>query len=129
MEERKGRVLCLDSDKYTCELVTVSLRPKGYEVIAVETIREALKLLEKGGFDLVIVNEKLPDGQGLDFCRRMSESGSPIPVVLHATPLCKADMDLAIQAGAHDYLIKPNGWRKLTETVDRLLRKSHAAGQ
>jgi DNA-binding response OmpR family regulator len=129
MEAKKVRILCLDSDRYTCELVTVNLRRKGYEVSAVETIAEASSLLEDGDFDLIIVNEKLPDGEGLDFCRRMKESGSLTPIVMHATALSKTDIDLAIEAGAQDYLIKPNGWRMLPETVDRLLARSRAAGQ
>jgi DNA-binding response OmpR family regulator len=129
MGDNKGRILCLENDTYTCELVTANLEPKGYEVIAAATIGEALGLFEKGGFDLLIVNEKLPDGRGVDFCRRVRESGSLTPVLMHAPALSKADIDAAIKAGADDYLIKPNGWRRLLETVDRLLNQTRSVGQ
>ena len=119
-----ARILCLEDDPDTCELVTKMLEPYGYEVITADTIKEALRLIEAAGFSLYIVDEILPDGNGLEFIRRLRQSGSLIPMLVHSAAAYKKDIDDAMQAGADDYLVKPNGWPKRNKTVARLLRQS-----
>jgi DNA-binding response OmpR family regulator len=121
------RILCLEDDEDTCELSTAMLEPEGYQVITASNIEEALRLIEADGFSLYIVDETLPDGHGFDFIRQVRQSGSGIPILVHSAAAFKQDIDDAIEAGADGYLVKPNGWPKLVETVERLLHRSLSA--
>lgn len=121
------RILCLDDDGDTCELVSSMLQSEGYEVITTGTIDEARRLIKANDFSLYIVDEKLPDGDGIDFIRQVKESGARVPILVHSAAAFKQDIDAAIQAGANDYLVKPNGWPKLCQTVTRLLRQGRSA--
>lgn len=112
-----GRVLCLEDDKDSCDVVSLLLDGADIEVVFAGTVNEATRLMESESFDLLLVDERLPDGSGMDFCQKVRESGSIIPIVFHSAAGRKADVDAAMQAGANDYLIKPNGWAKLVDTV------------
>ncbi len=124
----KLRILCLEDDEDTCELVVAMLTPYGYEVITASSVKEALRLIETNGFSLYIVDERLPDCDGLEFIRKVRQSDSITPILVHSAAAYKKDMDDVIAAGANDYLVKPNGWSTLNQTVTKLLRQSQSAG-
>lgn len=115
------RILCLEHDKDTCELVTRMLKPDGYEVITADSINEACRLIAAEDFSLYIASRRLPDGDGLDFIRRVREYNSGIPILVHSAAAYEGDINAAIKAGADDYLVKPNGWPVLNETVNRMV--------
>ncbi len=118
------RILCLEDNEATRELISQMLQAKGYTVITASTVNEVLRLIEADDFSLYIVDEKLPDRQGLDFIRRVRQKDSLVPILVHSAAAYKRDIDETIEAGANDYLVKPNGWPKLNETVERLLSQS-----
>jgi DNA-binding response OmpR family regulator len=119
----KGRILCLEDDQDTCELVTITLQAAGYEVVTTDTITRARRLIAEDGFALYIVDEKLPDGEGVDFIREIRQADAKTPILVHSAAAFLRDIDAAMEAGASDYLVKPNGWTKLREVVDSLLHQ------
>lgn len=121
MSEAKKRVLCLEDDPDTCELVEIILAADGFEVIAANTLDAAMQLIGADRFALYIVDQHLPGGAGLDFIHRVRHSGDSTPILVHSAAAYKRDIDAALEAGADEYLVKPNGWTKLTETVNALL--------
>lgn len=127
MSQSKTRILCVEDDGDTCELTRTILGAKGYEVVAINTTTGALRLIAADGFSLYIVNEKLPDGCGIDFIRRVRQSGSLTPILIHSAAAYSQDIEKGLQAGADEYLVKPDGWPKLVETVERLLHQSLSA--
>ena len=86
-----------------------------------------MRFIEENGFSLYIVNERLPDGHGLDFVRKVRQSGSPIPILVHSAAAYPKDIESAKQAGADEYLVKPNGWARQVETVRALLEQGRGA--
>src|SRR4051812_44753051 len=122
MPNLKARIICLEDDQDTCDVVTIILQAAGYEVVTAETIATARRLIAEDGFSLYIVDERLPDGEGVDFIREVRQSGSKTPILVHSANAYQRDIDAAMEAGANDYLVKPNGWTKLRQVVDSLLR-------
>ena len=120
----KARILCLEDDLDTCELTSALLGTRGHEVVTASTIADAMRLIEADGFSLYIVNEHLVDGLGLDFIRRVRQSGSLIPILIHSAAAYLNAIEAGLRAGADEYLVKPEGWSKLVETVERLLRQN-----
>jgi two-component system, OmpR family, KDP operon response regulator KdpE len=122
------RILCIEDDDDTCSLVSRILEGEGYEVISAGTLAEGSEVLQGDGISLIILNVWLPDGNGIDFIRKVRAKDSLTPILVHSAAAYKKDIEEAIQVGANDYLVKPNGWAKLAETVAALLRQSRSAG-
>ncbi len=101
-------ILVVDDDEDILELIERHLSNKGYEVVSAYDGEQALPLLDKVKFDLVITDLKMPKIDGMEVLRRVKEKDPNIEVVIltgHGT------MDSVIEAlrdgGAFDYLQKP----------------------
>jgi two-component system chemotaxis response regulator CheY len=84
---------------------------------------EAIALFKSGQFDLVLSDWNMPNKSGLDVIREIRALGSDVPLIMITTEAEKARMALAIHAGASDYMVKPFDRTKLTEMLQRHVRK------
>jgi DNA-binding response OmpR family regulator len=115
------RILCVDDDKDTCAMMTALLQLSGYEVTASNTISDALLLVERGSFDLFILDATFPDGKGVDLCERIRALDPHTPILFLSGRSDESVVDNAMSAGAQAYLTKPVDVDALEETVARLL--------
>lgn len=76
----KAKVLCVEDNHDECDLVQAIL--EGFDVVCVPTITDARRNLRNQDFDLLLVDEHLPDGSGLSLCREMQGSGMQVPVII-----------------------------------------------
>jgi two-component system NtrC family response regulator len=100
-----------------------------YDFHAVHTLREGLAFLGERAVDVVFLDVRLPDGNGLDAIPRIRASeGGPEVIIL--TGLGDPDgAELAIAAGVWDYLVKPFSVKQTRLSLDRALRyRMEAAG-
>ncbi len=74
---------------------------------------------------LVILDVRLPDGSGLDFCRQMRQMGLRLPILILTVESQEIDKVLGLEMGADDYLTKPYSLRELLARVRALLRRSY----
>jgi DNA-binding response OmpR family regulator len=96
IERAEPRVLVIDDEGGICELLTLYLTQKGLDVSTVRTATEAKPLLNRGGFDLVILDWKLDGAEGLSLLRLSKERHPEIPVVIYTG----ADLsDIPLQEG------------------------------
>lgn len=116
------RILCVEDDKDTYDLIALILRQEGYDVFTAETMKKAFALIKSERISFCILDGKLPDGDGTDLCRRIKEFNKTIPVIFYSAAARITDIKAAEEAGADDYLIKPLGWDKLVETVNKILK-------
>jgi DNA-binding response OmpR family regulator len=79
-EDKTTQVLCVEDNPDEGELIKVILT--GYEVTWVATIEAALTALDEASFDLVIIDEHLPDGSGLRLCDQLTRRGQSAPVIM-----------------------------------------------
>jgi DNA-binding response OmpR family regulator len=121
------RVLYVDDDADSRELIAVVLKVAGYEVVASAGCREAIGLAAEGGFSAIILDNWFPDGNGPDLCREIRNSDQRTPILFYSAAAYPADMDRALSAGAQAYLVKPNGLEDLLPTLGRLLQKAAAS--
>src|SRR6187402_1910901 len=102
-----GRLLVVDDERSMRELLSIVLRREGYDVTIAENGRGAVGALERGRFDLLISDIKMPDMNGVEVLR---EAKRIDPDILGIMITAFASADTAIEAmrlGAHDYLSKP----------------------
>jgi len=78
MGMKTKRMLCVEDQKETCELITSVLRD--FDVISVATKADAVESCKKGSFDLIILDYYLPDGTGEELCKyiRIFDKRTPI---------------------------------------------------
>ena len=103
----QARLLVVDDERSMRELLSIVLRREGYDVSLAENGRMAIDRLERGRFDLLISDIKMPDMSGVDVLRAAKRIDPDI-VGIMITAFAAADTAIeAMRLGAHDYLSKP----------------------
>ena len=118
------RVLYIEDHEDTRELVTLVLEQRSYEVVTGSTIERGVALAGSERFDLYLLDSWLPDGSGLDLCRKIRQFDKATPIVFYSAAAYEIDKDQAINSGAQAYLIKPSQPSELCSLVTSLI-ESH----
>jgi DNA-binding response OmpR family regulator len=118
-----GKILVVDDDKKTVDLIRLYLEREGYWVVAAYNGKQALDLARRKRFDLVVLDLMLPEMDGLDVCRALREE-SDIPIVMLTARTTEEDMLLGLGLGADDYIPKPFSPRTLVARVQAVLRRT-----
>jgi two-component system, OmpR family, KDP operon response regulator KdpE len=117
------RVLVCDDEPQILRALKVILREAGYEAIEAATMEEALDRAAVRPPEAAIVDLMLPDGSGIELCRRLREWSSMPILVLSAIGEEDAKVQ-ALEAGADDYVTKPFGPRELVARLGAVLRRA-----
>ena len=126
MPSRDLRILCVEDDPDTCELLTLTLHHHGFEAVCVPEVAAALSLMSKEKFRLYILDGQLPGVSGLSLCQEIRSADWVTPIVIFSGHVRESDQKAGMSAGADAYLLKPD-MSELVPTVKRLLGNSHAA--
>ena len=126
MEQSNGRILCVDDDRDTCEMLEILLGDSGYKVESAMTVADALKLAQNSSFDLYLLDWYLPDGSGIELCQSIREFDTSTPILFCTGAAYEADIKRAMKAGAQGYLVKPTGAEDLIRTVHACLPSADA---
>ncbi len=121
METRQHHVLYIEDHDDTRELVRLVLAERNYRVTTGSTVVDALKLAREQHFDLYMLDSWLPDGSGIDLCKRLREFDPGIPIMFLSGAAYEADKETAIKSGAQGYLIKPTDLDVLCSEVSKLI--------
>jgi DNA-binding response OmpR family regulator len=104
----KPRVLCVDDDEDSCEMLSMALKFRRIDTKAVGTAAQALSLIQTEQFDLYLLDAWLPDLDGFELCRRMRDFDPLTPILFFSGAAYEADKKRAIEAGANAYVTKPD---------------------
>jgi two-component system KDP operon response regulator KdpE len=124
----RPRVLVCDDEQQILRALRVILRDAGYEALPAATVEEALDAAAVGRPDAAIVDLVLPDGDGVELCRRLRE-WSEIPVIVLSAVGDEDAKVRALAAGADDYVTKPFGPRELIARLQANLRRVATEGE
>ena len=114
------RLLLVEDDRALGATLCERLTREGYEVSWVETQQRALKKLDEGLWDLVILDIGLPDGSGFDLARHIKDQ-TPLPLMF-LTALGTAEHRLkGFEIGAEEFIPKPFHLRELLLRVKHVL--------
>jgi DNA-binding response OmpR family regulator len=121
------RLLMIDDDARLAAMVRDYLAPSGYGVDVAGDVASGIAALRAHPADLLILDLMLPDGDGLDVCRRLRAEGVGIPILMLTAKGDPIDRVIGLEIGADDYLPKPFEPRELLARVKALLRRAGAA--
>jgi DNA-binding response OmpR family regulator len=116
------RILVVDDDVKTVELVKLYLNHDGYKVLTAYDGNEALRLAREGHPDLVVLDLMLPGLDGLEVCRILRDE-SYVPVIMLTAKTTEQDKLVGLHLGADDYVTKPFSPRELAARVRAVLRR------
>jgi DNA-binding NtrC family response regulator len=120
---KKETLLIVEDEKVQREILEDFLKKKGYQIIGAENLREAEKALQGREVNLILLDWRLPDGDGLSFLETLKQEYPLIPVIMITAFASIEHAVTAMKKGAYHYLAKPVNLEELILLVERALNE------
>lgn len=117
------KILLVEDDQPTGELLTVALRTNRYVVDLADDGEIALELVASWDYDLILLDVRLPKLDGIQVCRRIRAQGKRMPILMLTAQGANQDVITGLDAGADDYVVKPCDLDQLLARIRSLLRR------
>lgn len=128
MQTSGPHILYIEDHDDTRELITLVLQQKNFRVTSETTIARGIQLAGQKTYDLYLLDSWLPDGSGLDLCKKIREFDPLTPILFYSAAAYEVDRDMALRSGAQAYLVKPSLISELCDLVSRLIGESAKNG-
>lgn len=125
----KLKILIIEDDEGLNRGISFALEQEGYEVISARTLLDGSSLFERETPDGVILDLNLPDGDGIDFCRRirqLSDARAETAIVMLTARDMETDEIMGLTSGADDYITKPFSVAVLKVRLQNILSRKMA---
>ncbi len=118
-----SRILIIDDDENFCQTMESLISRMDMECLSAHTLEAGVRILSRSNIDLVLLDVRLPDGNGLEALSRIRETSPSSPEIIIVTGLGDPDgAELAIQGGAWDYIVKPSPVKQTRLSLTRALK-------
>lgn len=121
MHLSKPRVLYIEDHEDTRELVTLILQQRNIEVTTTGTVAGAVSLAGECQYDLYMLDTRLPDGSGVELCKKLRSIDAHTPILFYSAAAYEADKSSALECGAQGYITKPSSNGALGDLVAQLI--------
>lgn len=118
------KILIAEDDREVSRLFAHVLLKNGYSVSTVENGRQALEILEKETFDLIISDIMMPFVDGYELVQTLRSEGNKVPVLMITAKSEFDDMQMGFLSGSDDYMVKPVNVNEMLLRVKALLRRA-----
>lgn len=122
--EQPARILYVEDQANLAEAVAAGLTGEGYDIHLASDGAIGWEQIQAGGFDLIILDRRLPGMDGLSILQAMRESDLHVPVILLTALGEVQDRVDGFKGGADDYLVKPFAIEELLARVSSLIRRA-----
>ncbi len=121
-------ILVVDDDPMICKVASFILSDAGYEVTSTPTLQAAWSFLSDVDPDLIVLDVRMPDGSGFEFCERLRQDNYKMPVIF-LTGRGEISTKLhGLELGADDYIVKPFEPAELLARAKAVLRRFKVSG-
>ena len=124
--QNRESVLLVDDDHALRQLLGDYLRAEGFDVTEADGGRQMAVALDRGHYDLIVLDLMMPGEDGLSICRRLRGEGMSTPIVMLTAKGDEIDRIVGLELGADDYLPKPCNPRELLARIRAVLRRQRA---
>ena len=118
-------ILLIEDDPAIAHSLHDGLTRNGYAVTWEAAGAAGVRSAHDRAPHLIILDIRLPDGSGFDFCRQMRKAGLRQPILMLTAHSDEVDKVLGLEVGADDYVTKPFGLRELLARIRALLRRAY----
>lgn len=122
-DTKGAKILIVDDDNLNIKVATRLLKPYNANITAVTSGKEALNILEKETFDLILLDQMMPEMSGTETLHKMQEKDIKIPTVMLTADAMVGKKELYLKAGFNDYLSKPINTEELNKILKKYLEK------
>lgn len=120
------KILVVDDDPRLRSLVGLALERAGYQVVTAGDGQAALMQALRELPDLIVLDQGLPELDGLEVCRRI-RARSDVPILFLTARDDELDRIIGLELGADDYVTKPFSPRELVARIKAILKRSRGA--
>lgn len=117
--------LIVDDEASFRRVLRTSLTQSGFAIDEAQSGEEALAILSKCAFDLVLLDINMPGMSGVEACREIRAHSQKIGIVMVTVQDSESEMVRALEAGADDYITKPIRFRELVARLKAVWRRLH----
>ncbi len=121
----KKTILIVEDDPAIQDMLHFSLQDEGFQLLQANTAREAWSQFENETINLVVLDWRLPDLEGIDLLRRFRKRHIDLPVIMLTARGEEEDRVLGLNVGADDYMVKPFSVAELKARIRALLRRTY----
>jgi len=118
-------ILIIEDDPAVARGLEAGLLRDGYQVTWKDTGTAGVQYARDFNPNLIVLDVRLPDGSGFDYCRQMRQMGMTQPILMLTVQRDEMDKVLGLEMGADDYVTKPYGLRELLSRIRALLRRAY----
>ena len=120
-----SRILIVEDDEATVELIKFTLASKGFEAIVASDGAEAMRAVRKEKPDLIVLDIMLPTMDGFQVCMLLKHNVEyrDIPIIILSAKVRKEDISEGYEKGADEYITKPFEPSHLIERIKFFLKK------
>ena len=119
------KILIVEDDATIIRTLEEYLRAEGFDILAVSWQQDALRAIEQGEADLLLIDISLADGNGFEVCKAAKERG--LPSIFLTASGDENSVVRGLDMGADDYIAKPFRPRELVSRIRSVLRRSGKA--
>jgi two-component system response regulator RegX3 len=119
-DDRRVRILVVEDEDAIADPLAEGLRREGFDVSRVATGHGAL---DAPPVDLVLLDLRLPDIEGMEVCRQL-RARSDVPIIVVTARGEEVDRVVGLELGADDYVVKPFGFRELLARIRAVMRRA-----
>ncbi|PSB40391.1 multi-component transcriptional regulator [filamentous cyanobacterium Phorm 6] len=121
------KILLVEDDTITINLLTRALNSHNYNVNTAADGETALQLAQAYDYDLIVLDVLIPKLDGISLCRELRSSGCHKPILLLTALDSRSNLVEGLEAGADDYMVKPFNIEELIARIRALLRRGKAS--
>ena len=121
----KFNILVIEDDPAIGQSLIDGLRNQGFESYLSTSGKTGMEYAENHHPHLIVLDLRLPDGSGFDFCRQMRQWGLRQPIIMLTAQHDEVDKILGLEMGADDYMTKPFSLRELISRIRAQLRRAY----
>jgi two-component system response regulator MtrA len=119
------KILVIEDDPAIGQSLLDGFRTHGFEPYLCTTGASGVEFAKGYSPHLIVLDIRLPDGSGFDFCRQMRQQGIKLPIIMLTAQHEEMDKVLGLEMGADDYVTKPFSLRELISRVRAQLRRTY----
>ena len=123
------RILVVDDDKSTREILQAVLVQNGYRVVCAENGRDAMAKLSQHPIDLVVLDVMMPQMDGYTFTKELRQEGNELPILMISAKQEPEDRRRGFLAGTDDYMTKPPDLEEMLLRIRALLRRARIVSE
>ena len=129
MTNKGANVLLIEDDESSVDMLKVLLSLSGHQVMSALTVADGLSLARGGGFDVVLLDNLLPDGNGHQACQQIRAFDALTPIIFCSGDASMDAKQSALAAGAQHYLVKPIDPDELKQLVAKFFNAEQTSSE